>query len=92
MLSLPPPTVIQPSTAGFVPKFDINWSACPFEDYPYLLKVPGRRCYQFYLAQTEEARYLKTILVDHVKFPTFPWDWNGDVIVDCHPEYHPITS
>ncbi len=56
-----------------------------------MVKLPGSHCYQFYLAQTEEARYLKTILEDHVKFPTFPRHLNGDVIVDCHPEYHPIT-
>jgi len=30
-------------------------------------------------------------LEDHVKFPSFPRIWNGDVIVDCHPEYPPIT-
>jgi hypothetical protein len=56
-----------------------------------VVKVPGSRCYQFYLSQTEEARYLKEILKDPVKFPTFPRDWNGDVIVDCHPDYPPIT-
>ena len=56
-----------------------------------MVKVPGSRCYQFYLSQTEEARYLKEILKDPVKFPTFPRDWNGDVIVDCHPDYPPIT-
>jgi hypothetical protein len=91
MPSLPPPTAIQPSTAVFVPIFVINWSACPFEDYPYLLKSPGSRCCQFYMAQTEEARYLKETLRDHVKFSTFPRDLNGDVIVDYHPEYHPIS-
>ena len=90
MPSLPPPTAIQPSTAVFAPIFDINWSFS-FTDYPYLLQVPGRRCYQFYLVQTEEARYLKEILNDHVKFSSFPRHLNGDVIVDCHPEYHPIT-
>jgi hypothetical protein len=47
---------------------------------------------EFYLAQTEEARYLKETLSDYVKFPTFPRRVNGDVIVDYHPEYHPITS
>jgi len=90
MSPLPPPA-IQPSTAVLAPIYDINWPACPFGDYPYLVKVPGSRCYQFYLAQTEEARYLKEILEDHVKFPTFPMRLNGDVIVDCHPDYHPIT-
>ncbi len=77
----------------FAPIFDINYSFCPFADYPYYAKakVPGRRCYQFYLAQTEEARYLQTILEDHVEFPTFPRRLNGDVTVDCHPEYPPIT-
>ena len=72
------------------PIFDINWSACPFGDYPYLVKVPGSCCYQFYLAQAEEARSLKEILNDNVKFSTFPRHLNGDVIVDCHPEYPPI--
>jgi hypothetical protein len=47
---------------------------------------------EFYLAQTEEARYLKETLSDYVKFPTFPRHLNGDVIVDYHPEYHLITS
>ena len=84
MPPLPPPA-IQPSTA-FVPIFNINWSSCPFAN------VPGLRCYQFYLAETEEERYLKTILEDHVKFPTSPRRLNGDVIVDHHPEYLPITS
>ena len=91
MPPLPPPTAIQPSTAVFAPIFDINYSFCSFADYPYLVKLPGSCCYQFFLAQTEEARYLKTILEDHVKFPTFPRRLNGNVIVDCHPEYHPIT-
>ena len=91
MPPLPPPTAIQPSTAVFAPIFDINYSFCPFADYPYYAKVPGRRCYQFYPTQTEEARYLKTILENHVKFSTFPRRLDGDVIVDCHPEYHPIT-
>ena len=59
--------------------------------HPYLVKVPGSRCYQFYLAQTEEARYLKNILDNPVKFSTFLRDWQCDVIVDCHPEYPPIT-
>ena len=89
MPPLPPPA-IQPSTA-FVPIFNINWSFCPFADCPYLANVPGLRCYQFYLAETEEERYLKTILEDHVKFPTLPRRLNGDVIVDHHPEYLPIT-
>jgi len=75
----------------FAPIFDIKYSFCPFADYPYYAKVPGRRCYQYYLAQTEEARYLKTILEDHVKFPTFLRRLNGDVIVNFHPKYHPIT-
>jgi hypothetical protein len=48
MPPLPPPA-IQPSTA-FVPIFNINWSSCPFAN------VPGLRCYQFYLAETEEER------------------------------------
>ena len=87
-----PPLAIQPSTTVLAPIYDINWSASPFGDYPYLVKVPGSRCYQFYLTQTEEARYLKEILEDHVKFPTFPRRLNGDVIVDCHPDYPPITS
>ena len=56
-------------------------------DYPYLVKLPGSRCYQFYLAQAEEARYLKEILNDNATFSTFPRRLNGDVIVDCHPEY-----
>ena len=89
---LPPPTAIQPSTAVYAPIFDINYSFCPFADDPYFAKVPGRCLHQFYLVQTEEARYLKTILEDHVKFPTFPRRLNGDVIVDYHPEYLPITS
>ena len=56
-------------------------------DYPYLVKLPGSRCYQFYLAHAEEARYLKEILNDNVTFSTFPRRVNGNVIVDCHPEY-----
>ena len=91
MPSLPPPTAIHPSTAVFKPIYDINWSS-RFEDYPYLKKLPGCRRFEFYLAQTEEARYLKETLSDYVKFPTFPRRLNGDVIVDYHPEYHPITS
>jgi len=83
MPPLPPPA-IHPSTA-FVPIFNINWSSCPFAN------VTGLRCYEFYLAETEEERYLKTILEDHVKFPTFPRRLNDDVIVDHHPEYLPIT-
>jgi hypothetical protein len=83
MPPLPPPA-IQPSTA-FVPIFYINWYSYPFAN------VPGLCCYQFYLAETEEERYLKTILEDHVKFPTLPRRLNGDVIVDHHPEYLPIT-
>jgi hypothetical protein len=90
MPPLPPPTAIQPSTAVFAPIFDINYSFCSFADYPYLVKLPGSLCYQFYLAQTEEARYLKTILEDHVKFPTFPRRLNGNVIVDCHPDQNII--
>jgi len=78
MPPLPPPA-IQPSTA-FVPIFNINWSSCPFAN------VPGLRCYQLYLAETEEERYLKTIFEDNVKFPTFPRHLNGDVIVDHHPD------
>jgi hypothetical protein len=91
MPPLPPPTAIQPSTVVYAPIFDINWSFS-FADYPYLAKVPGSRRYQFYLVQTEEARYLKEILKDNVKFPTFPRRLNGDVIVDYHPEYLNITS
>jgi hypothetical protein len=56
-------------------------------DYPYLVKLPDSLCYQFYLAQAEEARYLKEILNDNATFSTFPRRLNGDVIVDCHPEY-----
>ena len=89
MPPLPPPTAIQPSTAVFAPISD-RFSR-PLEEYLYWLKLPGRCCCQFYLAKTEEARYLKTILEDHVKFPSFPRSWNGDVIVDCHPDYPPIT-
>ena len=91
MPSLPPPPAIQPSTAVFKPIYGINWSS-RFEDYPYLIKLPGCRRFEFYLAQTEEARYLKETLSDYVKFPTFPRRLNGDVIVDYHPEYHAITS
>ena len=90
MPSLPPPA-IQPSAAVLAQIYDINWSVCPFGNCPYLVKVPGSRCYKFYLAQTEEARYLKDILEDPVKFSTFPRRLNGDAIVDCHPEYPTIT-
>ena len=96
MPSLPPPAAIQPSTAVFAPIYDINRplsfnrSYCPM--HPYLEKEPGRRSYQFYLVQTEEARYLKETLRDYVKFSTFPRRLNGDVIVDYHPEYLNITS
>ena len=84
-----PPLAIQPSTTVLAPIYHINWSVCQFGDYPYLVKVPGRRCYQFYLTQTEEARYLKEILGDHVKFSTFLRSLNSDVIAD--PDYPPIT-
>ncbi len=90
MPPLPPPAS-RSSTAVLAPIYDINWSACSFGNYPDLVKVPGSRCYQFYLTQTEEARYLKEILEDHVKFSTFPRCLNVDVIVDCHPDYPPIT-
>jgi len=75
------------------PIYHISWSASPFGDHPYLVKVPESCRYQFYLTQTEEARYLKEILGDHLKFSTFPRRLNGDVIVDCHchPDYPPIT-
>ena len=96
---LPPtPTAIQPSTAVIVPIYDINLSggSSRFDTSPYLVtpclvKLLGNQGYEFYLAQTEEARYLKEILSDYVKFPTFPRSLNGDVIVDYHPEYLPNT-
>ena len=54
-----PPLARQPFTTVLAPIFDIIWSACPLVDYPYLVKVPGSCCYQFYPAQAKEARYLK---------------------------------
>ena len=37
----------------------LDWSAGPIGYYPYLAKLPGSHCYHFYLAQDEEACYLK---------------------------------
>jgi hypothetical protein len=45
---------------------------------------------QYYLHQKNYVAFLKKLLSDTKRFPGFPKDSDGTVIVDTHPDYAPL--
>ena len=44
---------------------------------------------QYYLHQNKYVVFLQALLSDVIRFPGFPKDSDGTVIVDTHPDYAP---
>jgi hypothetical protein len=47
---------------------------------------------QYYLHQKNYVDFLQKLLSDTIRFPGFPKDSDGKVIVDTHPDYAPLRT
>jgi hypothetical protein len=47
---------------------------------------------QYYIHQKKYVAFLQELLSDTIRFPSFPKDTDGKVIIDTHPDYSPPSK